>query len=69
MDKPFRVRFTWGQGSWSFEYCASLDEARARRFSGGIKTDYTPWGSPRKRIAIRAVIQTQLGSKWKTLGS
>lgn len=68
MDKPFRVRFTWGGGSWSFEYFVSLDEARVRRFSGGIKTEYSPWGSLRTKVAKRSVIQTKLGSKWKTLG-
>lgn len=64
--KPFRVRFTWGGGSWSFEYFYTLAEAEKSEIWGCAKSAYTVFGTPYLKYAQRTAIQQKIGSKWKT---
>ena len=62
----FRIRYTWGQGEWSYSYFATVEEAMQSATAGMSKLAYTIFGRPYQKQAHRWAIQERSGSRWKT---
>jgi len=65
VPKNYRVRYTWGRGSWSYTYYERYEQAVAGVDGGMSKPALTVFGREYTRVAIRAVIEHYTRSKWR----
>lgn len=65
--KNFRVRYTWGNGSCSFDYYATSAEAKRMRHKNDSRIALTLMGAEYTQYAQRSVVQEKVKGRWVTI--